>query len=314
MKPYIRFIVLLISLGTSVMLLGSSISYAAAPLASFSIAPAAATENVGDTFSVGVYENSNGSGPINAITTDINYPSAMLQVESVACAGSFSNSVGAATISSMSCYVTPGVTGPSDNNELIGVINFKVLTTGSAVISFVGTPGSTTSSSLIGNGDGTNLWNGSTTGATYTLATTPAPVVNTPSAPVKTSVTPPPSSSSSTASTTGNGGTSTATSSTTNQASSMTPTKKTNPAKKSTTENLKIKRTATKISSSIYWLTLLVFVAAGVIILAARRKPIMGVVKGQFGKYKLGSTTTKKPSRAKKAHRSTGSKKKTTKK
>jgi hypothetical protein len=313
MKLNTKFITFLMSVGVSTVLFASGVSHAAGS-AIFSLNPSLATENIGSTFNVAVYENGNGSA-VNTVIANLSYNQSQLQFVSAVCAGDFNAqyitpSGGSGSVS-ITCATPGGSTAPTDN-ELAGVITFKALVgSGSSTITFA-----TSSSILAADGHGTPIWNGDTTtsSATYSLAT-PAPIVTPPSTPVTTSVTPPGSRSTLTSSS--NTTPTSTTPSTTSTAGGKVSGAST---KKNNTKKLNYRRTAFTTSFYTYFWIIVLLAAAAItsFALAIRRKMVMSGDQGTFVKYILRSTTTKNPSKiktlAKKFARSSGSKKKTTKK
>jgi hypothetical protein len=146
-----------------------------------SLSPASSTEDTGSILNIGVYENGNGS-PVNYVDSVLTYDASQLQFESASCTGDFSSSQGVSggngTVN-LSCFTPGGSTAPTGSANA-ALVTFKVLGgSGSTSITFA--------SSSVQASAGTNIWDGSSAGATFTLAT---PVVTKPStpAPVKTSV------------------------------------------------------------------------------------------------------------------------------
>jgi hypothetical protein len=140
----------------------------AAGSASFSLSPSGGTYNINSTFSLMVSETSTDA--VNVVTAKLSYDASKLQYVGVDASGSgfggdASTSGGAGSIT-ISRYVTPAgstVTGTQN----VASVNFKALVgSGSTSVTFAA------GSQIASNGS--NVWNGSTTGGTYTLAT-PAP-------------------------------------------------------------------------------------------------------------------------------------------
>lgn len=161
--------------------LGTGLAHAAGG-ASFSLSPASGSHNINATFSVNIYENS-GNEAVNAVDAHVNYDQSKLQLISVSNSGSPfglcgqqpSGGGGSATIS---CAKTGGgVTG----NQLVGSITFKALVgSGSASVSFA------SNSHIIRESDTTDIWNGVTTGGTYSFTT---PAASTPTSTTTTTTT-----------------------------------------------------------------------------------------------------------------------------
>ncbi len=130
---------------------------------------------VGDTFSVTIRENS-GSDPVNAVQADLSYDSSKLQYLSTNVSSSIFNLAGPSSGGSGSVSIARTKDGVAvTGTQTVAVVNFKAIATGSATISFK------PSSSIVRNTDYTNVWNGNTTGATYTI--NPVPVAPAPSTP-----------------------------------------------------------------------------------------------------------------------------------
>ena len=292
----------LASFGVSLAVLGGGLS-AAAGSASFSLSPASATENIGTTFSLAVYENGNGS-PVNVVTANLNYDQSALQFAGAACGGTFGNTVsasGGGGAVSLSCYTAPGSTPPSGAAQ-VGTVSFKALIgSGSTAITFAG-------SSIIAS-NGTNVWNGSAAGGTYSLTT---PATPPPSSPTGSSGGSSSSGSGSTSSKKGSSSSSTASTSTgssnnkqsssgsspgsssTNSgstaASSSSNNKSSSSSKhsnqKSRNIHSRLVSNTTSLSATAYWaigITSLIIIAAALIF----RKKLLDTAKTVSAKYSL---------------------------
>ncbi len=152
----------------------------AAGSASLSLTPASGSYTQNTSFSVAVHENGDN---VNVVTAKLTYDASKLTCSGVG-AGAFSNTIsatcggGSVTISR---YTDPGTTVSGD--QVVGTVNFTATSTGTTTVNFAA------GSQIASNG--TNAWNGDTTGGTYTLT---APVVTPPSNPGQGGGTPTPSS------------------------------------------------------------------------------------------------------------------------
>jgi hypothetical protein len=140
----------------------------AAGTASFSLSPATGSHDISTNFNVAVYENS-GSEQVNAVTANLNYDAGKLQFVSVSTAGSpFSTctqSSGGGGNVAVSCA---SLGGSSTGSHLVATITFKALVgSGTSAVAFAG------DSHIVRASDTSDVWNGNTTGGTYTF-TTPA--------------------------------------------------------------------------------------------------------------------------------------------
>jgi hypothetical protein len=137
----------------------------AAGSASFSLSPTGSTYNVNSSFSIVISETS--TDPVNVVTADLTYDASQLQFLGVDANGSdfggeVSSTGGGGSVS-ISRYVTPAG-GNVTGTKRIATVNFKALAgSGSTAVSFAG------SSKIASNGS--NVWNGDTTGGSYNLAT-----------------------------------------------------------------------------------------------------------------------------------------------
>jgi hypothetical protein len=138
------------------------------------LSPAAGSHPVGSTFAVNVYASSTDQA-INAVSGIVSFPQNNLQITSLSKSGSiidtwvqapvFSNSAGTADFQGIT--FNPGFTGASGQ---IIIINFKVISAGSALVNF------SSGSVLANDGIGTEVLK-SFGNAQFTLSTaTPAPV------------------------------------------------------------------------------------------------------------------------------------------
>jgi hypothetical protein len=163
MKKYVS--TLIVSLALAFAALAGTAG--AAGSAAFILTPASGSEEINTIFSVGIYEN--GSN-VNVVTANMTYDPSKLQFAGISASGSaFGNdasSGGSGGSISITRYVSPGSPAVSGTQKIASV-SFKVLT-GSGTTSLVFAGGSHIASG------GTDEWNGSTAGGSYTLT---SPVV-----------------------------------------------------------------------------------------------------------------------------------------
>lgn len=174
-----RFTLFIVAAFAGVGTLLLVLSQAATTTASFSLSPASGSYNVNTNFTVDVYEDSL-TQPINAVSAKMSYNASQLQVISVVTTGTAfagcPTATGSAGTISLVCYVNPPTT--ITGRQRIATITFKALAgTGTSTVSFVNE--SPTNSRIALAGSGENIWNGITTGGTFTLTTpdTAGPVV-----------------------------------------------------------------------------------------------------------------------------------------
>jgi hypothetical protein len=152
-----------------------------AATAGFYFTSSADSYDVGDTFTVGVYENS-GTDCANVVEADISYPANLLQYNSSSASGSNFDTTAPAKSTSGSISLvqfttrkqcgsgstaTSGVSG----NQLIGTVSFTVLGSGNAPINFEG------SSIAVSSTDNTTNVAANSSGKSFSLVTavTPTP-------------------------------------------------------------------------------------------------------------------------------------------
>ena len=143
-------------------------TYAATGSLTFS--PSSASYNVGDTFTVAVQENS-GTDPANTVDAVVKFPSSLQFVSDTTVAPFNFNPASTDTASGGSVTITRAQLGTSSTGaQTVTTITFKVLSAGSAAVSF------NAGSDILSANDGSNLLVNSP-GATYTLNTpvTPPP-------------------------------------------------------------------------------------------------------------------------------------------
>ncbi len=147
---------------------------AAAGSASFSLSPTGGSFVKGSTLTVTV--NVSSSDQINTVQADITYDAAKLQYASIDGSGSAFDFPLAASGGGGSVQIARGVSGGAtvSGTKKLASVNFTVLVSGTtATLSFA-----SSSAILSPGGSGTtNVWNGNTTGGSYTLT---APVESTP--------------------------------------------------------------------------------------------------------------------------------------
>lgn len=150
------FIFALELVATSLVALPQAAS--AAGSASLALSPSG-SRVVGGTFSVTVVESS-GSTAVNGVEADLNYDSSKLQFLSKSCGGAFEVTApsGAANLG---CATITAKTG----TQVAGIVSFRVLAAGAGTVSFA--PSSQITAS---DGQGTNVWNGDTSGTSYSFA------------------------------------------------------------------------------------------------------------------------------------------------
>ena len=168
--------------------------------AQLSLNPASGSYQKDSTLKVRI--NSTSTDPVNAVQADLIYDQANLEFISVdTSATSFtfycSNTGGDGSVK-ISCANTSPLTG----TKVVADVNFKVLAgSGTTAITFA------SSSAIVRPSDGQNVWNGNSSGGTYTLTTsaTPTPTPTpTPTTTTTTTTTTPPSSTKPTPTTPGN--------------------------------------------------------------------------------------------------------------
>lgn len=140
----------------------------AAGNASLSLTPSSGSRTVGSSFSVSVLENGDA---VNVVTANLTYDATKLTCNGVtggaAFPGQVTGSCGGGSIL-ISRYTNPGTT--VSGSQTVASISFTASAAGSAVVSFA-------SSSKIASG-GTDIWNGVTTGGSYTNTAPVTPQVN----------------------------------------------------------------------------------------------------------------------------------------
>jgi hypothetical protein len=181
------------------LLAGASAGVAsAAGTASLYLSPASGSHVQGSSFTVAVHENGTN---VNVVTAKLTYDASKLSCTGIGGSSAFPQTISASCSGgsiTISRYTNPGAPAVS-GDAVVGSVNFTAIATGTTSVSFA-------AGSQIASG-GVNIWNGVTTGGTYTLTApvqstpTPVPGTPTPSSPTATgggktnSSTPTPSSS-----------------------------------------------------------------------------------------------------------------------
>ncbi len=204
-----------------------ALSFASGP-ATITLSPTTGSYAINSNFAVTIYENS-GADAVNVIQADLNYDQSKLQFVNIdtstsAFDGQASQSGGNGLVS-IARFRTPEST-PLTGKQLVAIINFKAVAgTGTSAITFA------KSSYLVRSNDNSDIWNGVTTGGTFTLTTPTASGGGSGGNGGGSTSSPPPSSS--------GGGGSTSTTTTGNRSSgsgsaSKTTTKSTTPSPSTT--------------------------------------------------------------------------------
>jgi len=145
----------------------------ASSLDTLTLSPSSGAYSVSNSLVITVDENSS-TDAINAIEADLTYNSSELQFVSAACSSTFSlsgSTTGGSGSVSLACAAPNStVTGA----QTVGTVTFTVIAGGSPVISFAST------SSMVLASNQTNVWDGLTTGGTYTIATAPTAAISSP--------------------------------------------------------------------------------------------------------------------------------------
>jgi len=310
---------LLLSVITTASLLSSTLasSAAAAGTASFSLSPASGSYAQGSSFTVTVRETGDN---VNAVTAKLTYDATKLTCTGVSTTGSdFAASSGANCGSgniTIGRYVglddTTGNPNPAKNgSQVVGTVSFTaVAATGTTAVNFAA--GSQIAA------DGANIWNGSTTGGSYTL--TAAPVATQPSNPTQPTSGGSLSSSTPTSSTgtktgTGTGTTTPTSASTGSSTTTATPAPTTTQSKGHKIAKPAPKRIKSHHAGVVTSALALVVVAAGLYWLVIRKRTEVAPVKTA---YKLDTTSKSKTASASKgkkpaSHSTVGARKTTAK-
>lgn len=162
-----KFRLIAIGLATAAIGVGVGLSQASGN-ATLTLSPASKSYEINTTFSVTVYENS--SDPIHAVQADFSYDASKLQFLNIdgsasAFDTSYPSSGGGGTVKISRANSAGALTG----NHVVATVNFKALSgSGTAALSFL------SSSAILRTSDYKNVWNGITTGATYSFSTPPA--------------------------------------------------------------------------------------------------------------------------------------------
>lgn len=139
----------------------SASQVAAAGSASLSFSPSSGSYQIGSNITLTVKESSSDS--VNVVEANYSFDSSKLQFVGASCSSAFE--IAAVTSAS---GVTCGTTSPKTGSQSVATLTFKALSgSGMANINFA------SSSHVYRSTDNTNIWNGSTSGASFSL-TTPA--------------------------------------------------------------------------------------------------------------------------------------------
>lgn len=181
----LQLVLVLAVVACGLFVIHTATSRAASTSGTLALSPSSGTYTVGQTVTLTEYENS-GSVAVNAVESDITYPSSMLQYQSYDVNSSGFNYPGPSpSVSNGEFQFAMISTTPLTGNQEVLTITFKVLASGSATIGFANT-------ATVAEPSGTNE-GAATSGATLTLQaasqSTPPPTT-----------TPPPSNSGSTTS------------------------------------------------------------------------------------------------------------------
>jgi hypothetical protein len=135
------------------------------------LTPSTGSYNNGTTFTVTVHENADN---VNVVTAKMTYEASKLSCEGVGGSSAFPQNIAAScsggniTISRYTASDANGNPTTVSGDQVVGTVTFKALVgSGTTAVNFAA------GSQIASNGS--NVWNGGTTGGTYTL-TTPAPV------------------------------------------------------------------------------------------------------------------------------------------
>ncbi len=142
---------------------------AAVGTAALTLSPTSGSYNINSNFTVDIYVNSSATDPVASVEVQLSYDAAKLQYVSIEPTGGafpdcFGKTGGGGT-ASMSC-LKAGAPFPTGSQK-VGTVTFKALAgNGTTSVSFA-------ANSHVWKADGipTELWNGVTTGGTYTLVT-----------------------------------------------------------------------------------------------------------------------------------------------
>lgn len=140
-------------------------SVAAAGSASLSMSPSSGSYNNGSTISIVIGESS--TEQVNTIQADYVFDTSKLQFLGASCGGAFEIAA-QANANGLVCGTTTAKTG----YQTVGTVNFRTISSGTAVLSFSG-------SSHIYSTTQADVWNGNTSGASFMISN-PAPVVDSP--------------------------------------------------------------------------------------------------------------------------------------
>ncbi len=141
--------------------------------ATLTLEPASSSVEVGNNLTVTIYTNS-GNREVNAVIANLTYDTAKLQYLSTSISGTgFGSEIvrtgGNGTVSNTR-FPTPPPNGPGkvSGKQKVVSVTFKTLSAGSTAVNFA-------NSSVITSVDtNENVWNGNTTGGTYTITAPPS--------------------------------------------------------------------------------------------------------------------------------------------
>jgi hypothetical protein len=160
---------------------------AATPTAVLSLSPSSGSVNNGSSITVGLYEDS-GSQAINSVSVGVSYDASKLTFVSAtvpttgtpfttATCPDLAGGSGSVTVT---CFISPSAAAPSvTGKQLIANLVFTAkVGTGSTSLNFQNVSSEKSAVFLAGTGE--NIWNGGTTGATFSLTTpdTTAPSIS----------------------------------------------------------------------------------------------------------------------------------------
>lgn len=145
----------------------------ASSLDTLTLSPSSGSYSLNNSLVLTVTENS-ATDVINAAEADLSYNSSELQFVSAACSSTFSLSgqaTGGSGSATLAC-ATPNTT--VSGSQTLGTVTFTVIGGGSSVVTFAST------SSMVLASNQSNVWDGVTTGGTYTIATAPTASISSP--------------------------------------------------------------------------------------------------------------------------------------
>lgn len=159
---FVVFIVLFASFGAYLYMTSR-----AAGTATLTLTPASSSPALDSTFTVTIYENS-GTVGVNAVQADLTYNTNLLQYVSTDLATSAFSMVGQNTGGNGTVNLGLASTTARTGSQIVAIITFRTIGTGTANISFAGT-------SAVVNATTQNNELGTPTGGTYTIADRTSP-------------------------------------------------------------------------------------------------------------------------------------------